>query len=415
MATMGRAKVKGYRGIFFIESVSPATGKPDKIYYIRYKRNGKLIEEKAGRASVDGMTAAAANAIRADRMRGKEPTNTERRAAEREIRERWTIDRLWEEWKKANADKKSLYRDDVRYKKHLRPIFGSMEAAEVTPLGVDRLRIFLLKGKVPHAPGRAWNPEAKRRKDESAEKRKAGAERSAKRMEAKPYAVSTVVSIMSLLRRIASFGEKRRMCPGLTFKVPIPKGAKEKTEGMTQEQIERYIVTCADWPDPQAGAFQLLALYTGLRRGELQKLRWEDVDLDRDFVRLVAPKGSVDLTIPLSAVAVALLRDHPHDGDNPFVFAGAKGGPRGLRQIAESSRAIRDAAGLPKDFRPCHGLRHTFASHLASSGVVDLYTVQRLLGHKSPLMTQRYAHLKDETLRRAANVMRPAKSEGESA
>jgi site-specific recombinase XerD len=51
-----------------------------------------------------------------------------------------------------------------------------------------------------------------------------------------------------------------------------------------------------------------------------------------------------------------------------------------------------------------HGLRHVFASHLASSGKVDLYTLQRLLTHKTPGMTQRYAHLRDETLRAASNL-----------
>jgi integrase len=51
-----------------------------------------------------------------------------------------------------------------------------------------------------------------------------------------------------------------------------------------------------------------------------------------------------------------------------------------------------------------HGLRHTYASMLASSGQVDMYTLQKLLTHKSPQMTQRYAHLRDEALRRAANL-----------
>ena len=76
-----------------------------------------------------------------------------------------------------------------------------------------------------------------------------------------------------------------------------------------------------------------------------------------------------------------------------------------MRQISETSRKIRDAAELPQDFRPNHGLRHTFASHLASSGEVDLYTLQRLMTHKSPMMTQRYAHLRDEALKRGANIM----------
>jgi site-specific recombinase XerD len=52
-----------------------------------------------------------------------------------------------------------------------------------------------------------------------------------------------------------------------------------------------------------------------------------------------------------------------------------------------------------------HGLRHVYASHLASSGKVDLYTLQKLLTHKSPLMTQRYAHLRNEALMDASNVI----------
>ncbi len=59
---------------------------------------------------------------------------------------------------------------------------------------------------------------------------------------------------------------------------------------------------------------------------------------------------------------------------------------------------------MPDDFRPLHGLRHVFASYLASSGKVDLYTLQKLLTHASPQMTQRYAHLADDAMQRAASV-----------
>ena len=51
-----------------------------------------------------------------------------------------------------------------------------------------------------------------------------------------------------------------------------------------------------------------------------------------------------------------------------------------------------------------HGLRHVYASMLASSGQVDMYTLQKLLTHKSPTMTQRYAHLRDETMRKASDL-----------
>ena len=68
-------------------------------------------------------------------------------------------------------------------------------------------------------------------------------------------------------------------------------------------------------------------------------------------------------------------------------------------------RRIKKKAELPEDFRMLHGLRHVYASHLASSGKVDLYTLQKLLTHKSPLMTQRYAHLRNEALMDASNVI----------
>ena len=59
---------------------------------------------------------------------------------------------------------------------------------------------------------------------------------------------------------------------------------------------------------------------------------------------------------------------------------------------------------LPNEFRALYELRHVYASMLASSGQVDMYTLQKLLTHKSPIMTQRYAHLRDETLKNAAHL-----------
>jgi integrase len=106
--------------------------------------------------------------------------------------------------------------------------------------------------------------------------------------------------------------------------------------------------------------------------------------------------------IPLNQAARDVIENHPRDDTSPFVFPG-----RGGRQRTDIKRPvnrIKARAGLPKDFRPLHGLRHVYASILASSGQVDLYTLQKLLTHKSAAMTQRYAHLRDETLRRASDL-----------
>jgi integrase len=144
-----------------------------------------------------------------------------------------------------------------------------------------------------------------------------------------------------------------------------------------------------------------LALFTGLRRGEMFKLKWEDIKFERGFIHIRDPKGGPDERVPLNDTARELLESHPK-AESPFVFPGRYGKRRVSAQAGVNK--IKKRAGLPKDFRPLHGLRHAYASMLASSGEVDLYTLQKLLTHKDPRMTQRYAHLRDETLKRASNV-----------
>jgi len=138
-----------------------------------------------------------------------------------------------------------------------------------------------------------------------------------------------------------------------------------------------------------------------LRRSELFKLKWEDVDFERGFMNIKDPKGGPDQKIPLNNAARGLLESHPKT-ESPFVFPGRYGKRRVSAQAGVNK--IKKRAGLPKDFRPLHGLRHVYASMLASSGEVDLYTLQKLLTHKDPRMTQRYAHLRDEALKRASEV-----------
>ena len=141
-----------------------------------------------------------------------------------------------------------------------------------------------------------------------------------------------------------------------------------------------------------------LALYTGMRRGEIFKLRWQDLNFHIGFIHIVNPKGGKSQKIPLNGSAQQIFDRLPRT--SKFVFPG-----RGGRQrvdINKQVNAIKEEAGLPKDFRPLHGLRHVYASMLASSGKVDMYVLQKLMTHKSPKMTQRYAHLRDESLKSAA-------------
>jgi integrase len=141
-------------------------------------------------------------------------------------------------------------------------------------------------------------------------------------------------------------------------------------------------------------------LFFSFRHGT-QEFKWDDVDFERGFIQIRDPKGGQDQKIPLNGKARELLQSHSKT-DSPYVFPGRKGRKR--VDINQQVNQIKEAAGLPKDFRALHGLRHVYASMLASSGQVDLYTLQKLLTHKSPAMTQRYAHLRDEALRRASDL-----------
>ena len=142
-----------------------------------------------------------------------------------------------------------------------------------------------------------------------------------------------------------------------------------------------------------------MALYTGMRRGELFKLKWRDINFETGFLLIKDPKGGKDQRIPINNMARNLLSSITRS-KSPYVFPGLNGGMRVT--IGVAGRRIRDHAGLPKDFRPMHGLRHVYASMLASSGKVDMYVLQKLMTHKSPKMTQRYAHLRDDTLKNGA-------------
>ncbi|WP_243310857.1 tyrosine-type recombinase/integrase [Fundidesulfovibrio agrisoli] len=361
-----------YPGVTFIEAKSVATGKPERIYYIRYRRDGKLVEEKAGRQFQDDMTPAKANALRARRMEGMEESNARRREAERAARDaeagRWTLAKLWEEYKAHHPERPgahTLRSDDSRFKKYLLTPFGDKEPSQIITLEVDRLRVKLLKSKSPQ----------------------------------------TVKHVLALLKRIIRFGKIKGLAaapgPG-KLHITIPLVDNETTEDLNPEELARLLQALEAETNLQARSLMLLALYTGMRRGELFKLEWRDLDFERGFIHIRAPKGGKSQKIPMNAMARRVLEEHSPTPGSPFVFPGQGGGQRRTIQVA--SNKIKARAGLPPEFRPLHGLRHLFASTLASSGEVDLYALQKLLTHKNALMTKRYAHLRDEAMKRASDV-----------
>ncbi len=355
-----------YPGVFYMIGKRTGTAnKVEKTYYIVYRRNGKLIHEKAGRQYQDDMTPSRAAGIRAKRIEGKEPPNTEKRRLEREAKRKenpWTIKRLWEEYEKTKIKNKSLYTDSYRFEKYLKDTIGNKEPHKIVLLDIDRLQRRDLKDKSPQ----------------------------------------TVKHVLALLLRIIYFGVQRGICQPLPFNVELPKVSNQKTEDLTHAQLKALIKAIDESPDIMTANIMRMAMYTGMRRGELFKLRWQDIDFERGFITIKNPKGGKDATIPLNAAAREVLEKNPKKIGQELIFYHQDGRP--FTEITRQARRIREAAGIPKDFRPLHGLRHHYASALASSGKVDLYVLQKLLTHKTPTMTQRYSHLRDQALRQAADL-----------
>jgi integrase len=142
--------------------------------------------------------------------------------------------------------------------------------------------------------------------------------------------------------------------------------------------------------------FVLVALNTGLRRGELLQLQWRDIELHRRTITVRGEGAKTGQTrhVPLNSEIVAVFKSWRPDvvESGWFVFSGTDT-TTPLTEARKAWRGVLREARI-SSFR-FHDLRHTFASKLVMAGV-DLNTVRELLGHRKISMTLRYAHLAPE-------------------
>jgi len=180
--------------------------------------------------------------------------------------------------------------------------------------------------------------------------------------------------------------------------------ARDDKRRAERDSANRWRGTRGYAPWPALGAYTdhltplvVLALHTGMRRGELFALAWGDVDLEGALVtvRGETAKSAQTRHIPLNVTAAAVLRTW-REITTPanaaaVVFAGVDGTP--LEDIKTAWGALLTLAKI--DAFRFHDARHHFASKLVMAGV-DLNTVRELLGHGDIKMTLRYAHLAPE-------------------
>jgi integrase len=150
---------------------------------------------------------------------------------------------------------------------------------------------------------------------------------------------------------------------------------------LTEDEIVRLLDACQKSKNPELRPAVILALHTGLRRGEVFGLTWDRVELSHNVIRLELTKSGKRRVVPLNDESyAALVALQPKESGR--VFRSHK-----IRTAFENALVTAKV----EDFR-WHDLRHTFASWLVMKGF-SIVAVQQLLGHANITMTMKYAHL----------------------
>ena len=178
----------------------------------------------------------------------------------------------------------------------------------------------------------------------------------------------------------------------------------------TAPEIQQFLN--ASIADPLFPVF-LVAINTGMRRGELCALKWDRVDFIRNQIivsRSLTRYGLSETTktgrkryVPISPIVRELLQKLMREQKGDFVFCDQEGVPLDAHHLYRDFHSSQKRAGFKRLIR-FHDLRHTFASHFMMNGG-NIYDLQKILGHASLEMTQRYAHMSPDHLADAIQIV----------
>lgn len=174
-------------------------------------------------------------------------------------------------------------------------------------------------------------------------------------------------------------------------KVKKPVEARGRERFLSDSERQRLLDACKASTSRYLYAVVVLAISTGMRRGEIHQLRWPQVDLGRQRILLSETKNGTSRSVPLHGLALELLTDLSRirhiRGD--AVFASDEGTPVSVAKPWATALCKAEI----QDFR-FHDLRHTAASYMAMNGATTI-EIAAILGHKTLQMVKRYSHLAD--------------------
>ena len=273
---------------------------------------------------------------------------------------------------------------------HIRPNIGDIPLEKLTSLDLQKLyKKLLTKGRV---------------------------ERLEAKGQPKGLSTKTVRNIHQILSSALKLAQEQRIIlANPAERCALPKVEHREMKTLPVEQLQSFLREARE-----SGVFELyyLELATGLRRGELLGLKWEDIDLQKGDLRvrrqisringevMEAPLKTKNAyrTLPLAEDTIDVLKEQREKvGSSPWVFPSPNGGPISPDSVLHMLHRVLKRAGLPRV--RFHDLRHTFAT-LALQNGVDIKTVSGMLGHFSAGFTlDTYAHVTGAAQRQAAGKM----------
>jgi len=337
------------------------------VWYIDYWVDGMRKREKAS-----GDKQAALSILAAKR------TDVERGALGFEKKQVVHFADFADEYLKIKAEKRSI-RSIKGYVKHLKANFGELPLSRITPELVEQYKQQRLKDKVV-----------------------------VKKKTTRTTKGPSINRELAILKNLFNTAKKMRRFRG-----------ENPVEGISYfpEQSRDYVLSKEEVGRLLAAAGEplrkiiLIALNTGLRKGEILSLRWSQVNLAERVISFARTKSTKFLRVPINAVVEGVLSSIERTGD--YVFPG-RWGKGHLADSKQPFNAARVAAGLP-DLHS-HDLRHCAGTYMSAAGV-PLTTIQQILGHRDIRTTNRYINLNDENRRKAVDAlaavfMNPQKSAG---
>ena len=357
-------------------NLETAGKKKDVAFDIAYRHEGRKIFERVGKLS-EGYSAKLAADIRSERIRAKRHGEELPYQKKQAI----TFHKLAEKYLKWSSENKSRngIDDQSRYDNHLKDRFDDKRLDAISPLDLERMKKEMAKAEMA------------------------------------PKTISHCLALIrAMFNKAAEWNLYQGDNPVKKIKMPTVQNARDRFFSMEEAELllkelkrnHHYKNEYRELNDPTLHDIALISLQTGARAGEIFNLKGQDVDFQNGLVALRDTKNKETRYAPMTRdIKIILKRRLPKNLGNYF-FADQDG--KKIKEVSNAFSAIVDKLELNKNVKDprqrvvFHTCRHTFASWLAIQGT-PLYTIAKLMGHKSIAMTERYSHLSPDHKKDAVN------------